>query len=190
MRKVWYHQIWIQNYFGFIVSDLTYISFRQPKFFFSFKSYFKEPWNIFDLITVLGSIVDALMVEFAVKRLLYKLFVLGGTFKSITNVSFFGLCSKMQIIPIKKLNIKTCFIQFLWVFWLKCWFKGQMISRTHLGLPNECKLMCFDRNINGNKDVKFLIGIIVHCTDQRNLLYIIYLWIQMSVLVGAKIRGQ
>ena len=25
MRKVWYHQIWIQNYLGFIVSDLTYI---------------------------------------------------------------------------------------------------------------------------------------------------------------------
>ena len=31
--------------------------------------------------------------------------------------------------------------------------------------------MCFDRNINGNRDVKFLIGIIGHCTDQRNLLY-------------------
>jgi hypothetical protein len=27
--------------------------------------------------------------------------------------------------------------------------------------------MCFDRNINGNRDVKFLIGII----GQRNLLY-------------------
>ena len=25
MRKVWYHQIWIQNYLGFIVSDLLYI---------------------------------------------------------------------------------------------------------------------------------------------------------------------
>ena len=31
--------------------------------------------------------------------------------------------------------------------------------------------MCFDRNINGNKDVKFLIAIIGHCTDQRKLLY-------------------
>ena len=28
----------------------------------------------------------------------------------------------------------------------------------------------FDRNINGNRDVKFLIGIIGHCTDERNLL--------------------
>ena len=28
MRKVWYHQIWIQNYSGFIVSDLTYIPLR------------------------------------------------------------------------------------------------------------------------------------------------------------------
>ena len=34
--------------------------------------------------------------------------------------------------------------------------------------------MCFDRNINGNRDVKFLIGIIGHCTDERNLLYYIY----------------
>ena len=25
MRKVWYHQIWIQTYLGFIVSDLMYI---------------------------------------------------------------------------------------------------------------------------------------------------------------------
>ena len=30
--------------------------------------------------------------------------------------------------------------------------------------------MCFDRNINGKRDVKFLIGIIAHCTDERNLL--------------------
>ena len=26
MRKVWYHQIWIQNCLGFIVSDLMYVS--------------------------------------------------------------------------------------------------------------------------------------------------------------------
>ena len=25
MRKVWYHQIWIQNNLDFIVSDLTYV---------------------------------------------------------------------------------------------------------------------------------------------------------------------
>ena len=30
------------------------------------QSYFKDSWNTFDFITVLGSIVDALMVEFAV----------------------------------------------------------------------------------------------------------------------------
>ena len=35
-----------------------------------------------------------------------------------------------------------------------------MISRIHLSLPNAYKLMCFDRNVNGNRDVKFLIGII------------------------------
>ena len=31
-----------------------------------------------------------------------------------------------------------------------------MISRIHLILPNAYKLMCFDRNINGNRNVKFL----------------------------------
>ena len=28
--------------------------------------------------------------------------------------------------------------------------------------------MCFGRNINGNRNVKFWIGIIGHCTDGRN----------------------
>ena len=31
-----------------------------------------------------------------------------------------------------------------------------MIYIIHLSLSNAYKLMCFDRNINGNKDVKFL----------------------------------
>ena len=61
----------------------------------------------------------------------------------------------MQLITSKNFNIKTCFIQFLWFFRLKCWFKGQIISRIHLSLPNAHKLMCFDRNINGNRDDKF-----------------------------------
>jgi hypothetical protein len=87
-------------------------------------------------------------------------------------VSFFGLCSKMKIIPIKNFNIKKVVLQFLPFFRLKCWFKGQTISRIHLRLPNAYKLMCFDRNINGNRDVKFLIGIIGHSTDQRKLLYL------------------
>ena len=99
------------------------------------------------------------------------LLVLGLKEYLVNKVSFFGLCSKMQIIPIKNLNIKKVVLQFLWFFRLKCWFKGQTISRIHLSLPNAYKLMCFDRNINGNRDVKFLIAIIGHCTDQRKLLY-------------------
>ncbi|XP_017489043.1 PREDICTED: voltage-dependent calcium channel type A subunit alpha-1-like, partial [Rhagoletis zephyria] len=31
---------------------------------FGVKNFFKDPWNIFDLITVVGSIVDALWMEF------------------------------------------------------------------------------------------------------------------------------
>ena len=32
------------------------------------QSYFKDGWNMFDFVTVVGSIVDALMVEFAVSH--------------------------------------------------------------------------------------------------------------------------
>jgi voltage-dependent calcium channel N type alpha-1B len=39
--------------------------------FCSLQSYFKDAWNTFDFITVVGSIVDALMVEFAVSVYLY-----------------------------------------------------------------------------------------------------------------------
>ena len=73
-----------------------------------------------------------------------------------TKVRCLYQCSKMQFITFQNFHIQTWFSQFLWFFSLKCWFKGQMISRIHLILPNAYKLMCFDRNINGNRDVKFL----------------------------------
>ena len=72
-----------------------------------------------------------------------------------TKVSFFLQCSKMQFITFQNFHIQTWFSQFLWFFSLKCWFKGQMMSKIHLSLPNAYKLMCFDRKING-RDVKFL----------------------------------
>ena len=74
--------------------------------------------------------------------------------ESTPKVSFYSQCSKMKLIPIKKYIIKTCFIQFLQFFRLKCRFKGQIIFIIHLSLPNAYKQMCFDRNINGNRDDK------------------------------------
>ena len=74
----------------------------------------------------------------------------------LSKVIFFYQCSKMQFITFQNFHIRTCFSQFLWFFSLKCWFKGQMMSKIHLSLPNAYKLMCFDRNVNGNRDVKFL----------------------------------
>ena len=100
------------------------------------------------------------LVNFVVYKYILK--------NSSTKVSFFHQCSKMQIISIKIFNIQTSFFQFLWFFRSKCWFQGQII--LHLILPNTYTQMCFERNINGNRDVKFLIGIIGHCTDERNLL--------------------
>jgi len=116
--------------------------------------------------------------------------------ESSTKVSFFHQCSKMQIIPIKTFNIQTCFFQFLWFFRLKCWFQGQIIPKIHLILPNAYTQMCFDRNINGNRDVKFLIGIIGHCTDERNLLYcvgslwLINIWYAEKLICNGMILAQ
>ena len=59
------------------------------------QSYFKDRWNMFDFITVLGSIVDALMVEFAVraKKLFpnFKIICLQVLFIQRIAVDFFGL---------------------------------------------------------------------------------------------------
>ena len=65
-------------------------------------------------------------------------------------VSFFVQCIKKQLITLQNFNTQTCYSQFLWFFSLKFSLKGQIISRIHLILPNAYKLMCFDRNINGN----------------------------------------
>ena len=73
----------------------------------------------------------------------------------VSKESFFGQCTKMQLITLQNFNIQPCFSQFLWLFSLKFLFKSQIISRIHLILPNAYKLMCFDRNSNGNRDVKF-----------------------------------
>ena len=66
-------------------------------------------------------------------------------------VTFFHQCSKMQIIPIKKFNNFFGFSDRNVDI-----YKGQIIFKIHLSLPNAYKLMCFDRNMNGNRDVKFL----------------------------------
>ena len=71
-----------------------------------------------------------------------------------TKESFFVQCIKKQLITLQNLNIEACFSQFIWFFSLKCCFKSQIVSQIHLSLPNAYKLMCFDRNINGN--VNFL----------------------------------
>ena len=73
-------------------------------------------------------------------------------------VSFVVQCTKMQLISLQNFNMQTYTSQLLWFFSLKCWFKchRSRISRIHLSLPNAYKLTCFDRNVNGNRHVKFL----------------------------------
>jgi hypothetical protein len=89
----------------------------------------------------------------------------------------------MQLIPLQNFIIKSCFIQFLWFFRLNSWFKGQIISRIHLSLPNAYKLMCFDRNINGYRDDKFFDWDYwsLHWPKKLTLLLIFY-WVLILLL--------
>ena len=88
----------------------------------------------------------------------------------------------MQIIPLQNLIIKACFLEFLWFFRLKCWFKGQIISRTHLSLPNAYKVMCFDRNINGNRDIKILECDYLSVQWSMKLTLLKKEWVRMKIL--------
>ena len=74
----------------------------------------------------------------------------------VAKVIFFVQCIKKQLIIHQNFNIQTSFSQFLWFFSLKFGFKGQMVSRIHLILSDAYKLTGFDRNISGNRNVKFL----------------------------------
>ena len=71
----------------------------------------------------------------------------------ISQVSFFVQCIKKRLITNQNVNIQTCSSQFLWFFSLKCWFRGQIISRVHFS--NTYKLMCFNTNIKGNRMLNF-----------------------------------
>ena len=69
--------------------------------------------------------------------------------QSKSKVSFCVQCTMMQLIQelitLQNFSVQSCFSQFLWFVSLKCWFKGQIISKIHLSL--HTKRVCFDRNI-------------------------------------------
>merc|ERR1719361_1226461 len=53
------------HYMNTMLTGLFTLECAMKMFAFGYKSYFKDGWNMFDFVTVVGSIVDALMVEFA-----------------------------------------------------------------------------------------------------------------------------
>jgi len=55
----------VLHYMNTTLTGLFTLECAMKIFSYGFRSYFKDSWNTFDFITVLGSIVDALMVEFA-----------------------------------------------------------------------------------------------------------------------------
>ncbi|CAB4069401.1 CACNA1B [Lepeophtheirus salmonis] len=82
-------------------------------FSFGFRSYFKDPWNTFDFITVVGSIVDALMVEFA---------------KNFINVGFLRLFRAARLIKLLRQGYTIRIL--LWTF-----------IQSFKALPYVCLLM-------------------------------------------------
>ena len=66
---------------------------------FLLQSYFKDNWNTFDFVTVVGSIVDALMVEFAVSINICVANIRKGfeSFSTVSSLSFFRLLYALKI---------------------------------------------------------------------------------------------
>ena len=98
---------------------------------FLLQSYFKDNWNTFDFVTVVGSIVDALMVEFAVSINICVANIRKGfeSFSTVSSLAFFRLLYALKIAQahagyIEYLNQNTHFHipkgcdyrgEFLWV---------------------------------------------------------------------------
>ena len=66
---------------------------------FLLQSYFKDNWNTFDFVTVVGSIVDALMVEFAVSIFICVANIRKGfeSFSIVSSLAFFRLLYALKI---------------------------------------------------------------------------------------------
>ena len=66
---------------------------------FLLQSYFKDNWNTFDFVTVVGSIVDALMVEFAVSINICVANIRKGfeSFSTVSSLAFFRLLYALKI---------------------------------------------------------------------------------------------
>ena len=88
--------------FGSLFTDIEFLIIKN---IVCIQSYFRDSWNTFDFITVVGSIVDALMVEFAVSINTCSILVLKLCF--FINILFFSLEKLHQrrfseIIQVKK----------------------------------------------------------------------------------------
>ena len=75
----------------------------------------QKMFNVFHFTKAADACEIGISTPFLFSLLLYCFF----SFFS-TKVSFFLQCSKMQLIPLKKFNIQTCFFHFFWFFRLKC----------------------------------------------------------------------
>ncbi|XP_076066879.1 calcium voltage-gated channel subunit cacophony isoform X6 [Oratosquilla oratoria] len=73
---------------------------------FGVRNFFKDPWNIFDFITVIGSIIDALVVEFGKSA--------GGSSENFINVGFLRLFRAARLIKLLRQGYTIRIL--LWTF--------------------------------------------------------------------------
>ncbi|XP_046610491.1 voltage-dependent calcium channel type A subunit alpha-1 isoform X1 [Neodiprion virginianus] len=82
---------------------------------FGCKNFFKDPWNTFDFITVIGSIVDALVIEFGNPVVfIIKYFFPKSTLENFINVGFLRLFRAARLIKLLRQGYTIRIL--LWTF--------------------------------------------------------------------------
>ena len=87
-----------------LADSLTFAFFAQ--------SYFKDSWNTFDFVTVVGSIVDALMVEFAVSIHSFILFF----YREVILIGAFWVCHTSKLRSDWNSNLNLLYLPTMSVF--------------------------------------------------------------------------
>ncbi|KAG5329127.1 CAC1A protein, partial [Acromyrmex charruanus] len=79
---------------------------------FGVKNFFKDTWNIFDFMTVIGSIIDAVMIEFGDRSSVPSSGQLGEK-KENLNIDFLRLCRTARLLKLLKqgITILRTFVQ-------------------------------------------------------------------------------
>ena len=126
MRTVWYHQIWIQTYLIFIVSDLVYISLLFCNYLKNWTYYYYPVWTWY-------------VISYNQMWLDWNYILLFSTQICISGITLMSTEFGIPVAKWVELNFEWAFFEFLL-------FKGQLISEAiFLGFKSPKKQMSFWR---------------------------------------------